>query len=135
MRDCHDEAIELCGSAVQRAPSDNRLRCYLGALHNYRGNSEQAERYLAEAAQSCPHMDSWMVYFSVLAKLWAGDLKTALALAERYVVMEPTEPYGQLYLAVIQETLGNSQDAAATIKRLRETCPAFGTDNIKRSQR
>src|SRR5262245_43818780 len=131
----YDEAIELCGKAVERAPSDSRGRGYLGMLHNYRGSSEQADTCLAEVARSSPHMDSWMVYYSALAKFWVGDLKTALALAERYVVMEPIEPYGQLYLAVIQEALGNSEHAAATIERLGKTCPAFGIDNILRSER
>src|SRR4051794_21168417 len=72
----YDEAIALGRRAVELAPSDSRVGGYLALLHVYGGSCEEAIALLAEAKRMCPHPDAWMTYFSAVANLWAGDLRT-----------------------------------------------------------
>ena len=134
-RDQHDDAVRLCERAADLAPGDSLTLTYLSNFYLYAGDSEKAALTCKTAMRLSPQYMTTLLYFFAFANLWMNKLSTAQEAAEKYLRIEPDEPYAYMCLAIVHDFLGRADEAAKSIGQLRERVPAFGIKNIILSQR
>ncbi len=133
--DQFDEAIIHCEKAVALAPSDSWALGFMAMVYLYCGDTERATIMINATMRLSPHTENWMIYYSSLVALWRGDFSAANDYAELYLQKEPDEPYGYVYMAVIQGFQNQMDNAAKTVARLKQVVPTFTIKNIILSQR
>jgi DNA-binding SARP family transcriptional activator/Flp pilus assembly protein TadD len=129
------DAIALAETAVRVWPTDARSQMFLGIMLMYQGDARASAIALNESLRLSPFPEPSVHYFLGIAEYWRGRMVHALEHSRRHTAMEPLEPYGLAYEAVILSAIGNRDDASQRIERLCGAAPSFGLHNLRRSER
>ena len=134
-RDRHDEALVHGKRASDLAPGDSWALGWLGVFNVHAGNLREADAALRLALRLSPIHDAWLIYYSMLAYLWAGDFSAAFSLLDVYQQQEPDEPYGFAYRAILHGLQNQWDEAKQAIVQLHQKAPSFSLANIRSSER
>jgi Flp pilus assembly protein TadD len=86
----------------------------------YAGDYAQAVATLKAAMRINPNFKPWVTYNLSVASLSAGDLGTALTLAQAYVDADAGDPYAHINLALALTANDRAGAAPACIADMRE---------------
>jgi Flp pilus assembly protein TadD len=130
-----EEAIAHAEKAVRAWPTDARNHMFLGIMLMYDGDVNASSIALRESLRLSPFPEPSVHYFLGIAEFWRGRLDQAREQARRHTSIEPLEPYGLAYEAVILSASGQQVEARSRIERLSSAAPSFGLHNLRRSER
>jgi tetratricopeptide (TPR) repeat protein len=109
-----DRAIEACQQALRLGERRTRVYEQLIQLLYAKSRFSEAEEYLAQLREQIPSSEG-LSSMEISLATQAGDMKRALAAAQRGVESRPQDPMARVWLGQVQLASGQTEDAEQTL--------------------